>query len=195
MLGFGRKQAWLAVRDRDSDAVAAALNLRDLGPVSWRDGIDLSYLTDDRLALTPLLPGAQGSRWLLVTGRWLLKNRGTLDLVHLSNILGTEVQLFGSYRVGELHLWQRASGGELVRAFEYFGETGNVREWRGDPDDTERAVGLPSTLDHDADVLVSEADVMRVARAWSIDPTDLQGRPALGPLRAAAAPDLSQEPT
>jgi len=31
MVGFGYKQAWLAVRDGDADRLLAALGLRDLG--------------------------------------------------------------------------------------------------------------------------------------------------------------------
>jgi hypothetical protein len=187
MVGFGPKQAWLAVRDGDQTAVADALGLRDLGPVSWRNGIDLAYLTDDRVALTPPLPGVGDTRWLLVAGRWLLRAAPTLDVAHLSGTLGTEVQFFATYRVSELHRWQRAVDGELVRAFEYVGETGEVTEWRGDPDDAEAAIGLPRALDDEADVLVSEDDVMRLAGAWSVDPMALDGRPAPGPLRAAAA--------
>ena len=64
MVGFGSKQAWLAVRNGDPAAVRAALRLRDLGPVSWRAGIDLAYLTDDRVVITPPL-----DRWVLVPGR------------------------------------------------------------------------------------------------------------------------------
>jgi hypothetical protein len=186
MVGFGPKQAWLAVRDGDGTAVAAALGLRDLGPVSWRNGIDLAYLTDDRLVLTPPIPGAGDARWLLVTGRWLLRAGPAVDVAQLSATLGTEVQFFATYRVSELHRWQRAVDGDLTRAFEYVGETGEVTEWRGEPDDAEAAIGLPAVLNDEADILVSEDDVMRLARAWSVDPTALDGRPAPGPLRAAA---------
>jgi hypothetical protein len=186
MVGFGPKQAWLAVRDGEETAVATALGLRDLGPVSWRNGIDLAYLTDDRVALTPPLPGAGDSRWLLVTGRWLLRAAPTVDVAELATTLGTEVQFFATYRVSELHRWQRAVDGVLVRAFEYIGETGEVTEWRGEPDDAEAGIGLPSVLADEADVLVSEDDVMRLAGAWSVDPTALDGQPAPGPLRVAA---------
>jgi hypothetical protein len=188
MVGFGYKQAWLAVRDGDHAAVVAALGLRDLGQVSWRDGIDLAYLTDDRLVLTPPLPGARDARWLLVAGRWLLRDESTVDVVALSARLGTEVQFFATYRVAELHRWERAVDAVLVRAFAYVGETGEVTDWRGDPDDTERGLGLPPTLDGEPDILVSEEDVMRVAAAWSVNPVALDGRPAPGPLHAAAAP-------
>jgi hypothetical protein len=186
MVGFGFKQAWLAVRDGDPAAVAAALGLRDLGTVPWRNGIDLAYLTDDRVVLTPPLPGARDARWLLVTGRWLLRTDADVDVGELSAALGTEVQFFATYRVTEMHRWERGVGGELVRAFGYLGEAGEVTEWRGDPDDAETAIGLPAAPDEDADILVSEDDVMRLARAWSVNPADLEGRPAPGPLRAAA---------
>ena len=186
MVGFGSKQAWLAIRDGDPARVMEALELRDLGPVPWREGVDLAYLTDDRLVLTPPLPGAGDGWWQLVAGRWLLRAGARVDIVELSALLGTEVQLFATYRVGESHRWERAVDGELVRAFGYVGETGEVTEWRGEPDATERAIGLPA--EEADDLLVSEPDVLRMARAWSVDPTTLDGHPAPGPLRATAAP-------
>ncbi|MDP9791903.1 hypothetical protein J2S43_000415 [Catenuloplanes nepalensis] len=190
MVGFGAKQAWLAVRDADPAEIINAMELRDLGPVPWRDGIDLAYLTDDRLVLTPPLPGADAAAWTLVTGRWLLTPaaRTALDLADLSESLGTEVQSFATHRVGEVHSWRRAVKGTLTRAFGYIGESGDVTAWHGTPDEAERAAGLPAELDDDTTVVVSERDVLRVAAAWSIDPTGLTGRHAAGPLRAAAAP-------
>jgi hypothetical protein len=188
MVGFGQKQAWLAIREGDVAALTGALALRDLGTVSWREGIDLAYLTDDRLVLTPPLPGARDARWLLATGRWLLRPTTVVDVVELSATLGTEVQLFATYRVAELHRWARAVDGVAVRAFGFLGEIGEVTEWRGDPDDVEHAIGLPPALDGKPDILVSEHDVMRLAGAWSVDPTSLDARPAPGPLRAYATP-------
>ncbi len=185
MVGFGPKQAWLAIRDGDVELVSAVLGLRDLGPVSWRAGIDLAYLTDDRVVLTPPIPGADQASWLLAVGRWLTRSPSTVEL---SDILGTEVQYFATDRVVELHRWQRAREGELVRSFAYLGETGEITDWRGEPDETERAVGLTPGIDDETDVLVGETDVMRIAAAWSVSPIDLDGRPAPGPLRAAAAP-------
>ncbi|WP_229072360.1 hypothetical protein [Actinoplanes sp. DH11] len=183
MTGFGGKQAWLAVAGGEPAAVFDALGLRDLGPVSWRDGLDLAHLTDDRIAVTPPLPGARGIDWVLAAGRGLM--RPGLDVVAISAALGTEVQFFATHRVTELHRWQRAAGGELVRAFGYVGQTGEVTSWFGDPDPAERDAGLPGELDEEATVLVAERDVFRVAAAWSIDPTTLTG-PAPGPLRIGA---------
>jgi hypothetical protein len=188
MVGFGYKQAWLAIRDGEADAVTRTLGLRDLGPVSWRDGIDLAYLTDDRVVLTPPLPGAGDSSWLLVAGRWLFGSGAAVDVPGLSASLGAEVQFFATYRVAEAHRWQRAIDGRLVRAFGYVGESGEVVEWRGEPDAAEAAIGIVRAPDADTDILVSEDDVMRLAESWSVNPSVLDARPSPGRLRAAAAP-------
>src|SRR4051794_29250137 len=106
MVGFGSKQAWLAGGGADPAAGVEALGLRDLGLVPWRDGMDLAYLTDDRVAVTPPLPGARDLSWTLATGRVYL--RQGVDVVSLSEALGAEVQFFATHRVTELHRWQRA---------------------------------------------------------------------------------------
>jgi hypothetical protein len=186
MVGFGGKQAWLAVRDGDPAAIIAALGLRDLGEAPWREGVDLAYLTDDRVAVTPPLPGA-GATWALAVGRWLLRPDTVVDVTDLSERLHTEVQFFATHRVTELHRWQRAIDGTLERSFGYVGQSGEVTSWHGEPDPAERDAGLPATFDDDATVLVSEQDVLRVAHAWSVDPSGLDARPAPGPLRIAAA--------
>src|SRR6185295_9720363 len=111
MVGFGSKQAWLAIRDGEPARVMEALGLRDLGPVPWREGIDLAYLTDDRVAVTPPLPGARDLGWILATGRVYLQQ--SVDVIGLSETLGAEVQFFATHRVTELHRWQRAVKGEL----------------------------------------------------------------------------------
>jgi hypothetical protein len=188
MVGFGYKQGWLAIRDTDPMALAGYLGARDLGPVSWREGIDLAYLTDDRLVLTPPLSGARGVQWILAVGRWVLRDDAPVDLAKMSAELKTEVQLFATHRVVELHRWERAVDGQLVRAFSYLGEAGEVLESRGEPDAAELSLRLQSTLDPASDILVSESDVMRLAGLWSVDPTELDGLPAPGPLRAMAVP-------
>ena len=121
-----------------------------------------------------------------------------LDTAALSGALGGEVQLFVTHRVVELHHWERALAGEVVRSFEYLGEKGTVTRWVGAPDEVERAIGLPASFDldrapeeDDYDVIVGEQDVMRVAGAWSVDPTSLDGQPAPGPLTVVRGPQWS----
>lgn len=188
MTGFGYKTAWLAVRVDDPEAVISGLGLLDLGEVDWRAGLDAAYLTDDRVAVTPPLPGARDASWVLAVGRRLSRIQ-TAEVVALSVVLATEVQHFDTHRVVEAHRWARAVDGLLVREFGYVGEMGEVTGWRGDPDETERAIGLPlqgPEAGDEVDILVGEGDVLRVARAWSIDPTALDGQPAPAPLHVAA---------
>jgi hypothetical protein len=188
MVGFGGKQAWLAVRDGRPEQVLEALGLRDLGEVGWRAGIDLAHLSDDRVAVTPALSGARDTSWVLAVGRYLQRPDTVVDVVELSARLHTEVQFFATHRVTESHRWQRAVDGELVRTFGYVGQTGDVTSWHGDPDPAERAAGLPASfIEEESTVLVSEQDVLRVADGWSLDPSGLDGRQAPGPLRVGAA--------
>lgn len=197
MVGFGGKQSWLAIQgtpgmpghppgSADADLVAALLGLHDLGPVSWRTGMDLAYFTDNRVVLTPPLPGAADSTWLLVVGRWLAQARSTVDVDGLSEALATEVQYFATDRSVQRHTWRRARDGMLLRAFDFLGRDGELLEWEGDPDPAERDAGLPASVDEETDLVVGERDLLRVAAAWSVDPTTLEGQPAPGPLRAAA---------
>jgi hypothetical protein len=194
MVGFGFKQAWLALRDPVGDAgeICAALGASDLGTVDWQQGIDLAYLTDNRIAVTPTLSGAGGVSWTLVVGRLFFVDAGMPDIVELSGQLGTEVQFFATHRVVEAHFWERAVEGKLIRSFRYVGETGEITRWYGEPDATELAIGLPLTFDTEAEpedqpnIVVNEDDVMTVAAAWSLDPTELDGHPAPGPVHVAA---------
>jgi hypothetical protein len=194
MVGFGFKQAWLALRHPlgDTAEICAALGANDLGTVDWQQGIDLAYLTDNRGAVTPPLADAGGVLWTLVVGRLFFADAGMPDIVELSDRLGTEVQFFATHRVVEAHFWERAVAGRLVRSFRYVGEIGEITRWYGEPDATELAIGLPPRFDTAAEpevqpnVVVDEDDVMTVAAAWSLDPTKLDGRPAPGPLHVAA---------
>jgi len=96
-------------------------------------------------------------------------------------VAGREVQLFVSHRIVDLHRWDRAVDG-TPSAHSNTTEAGEVTRWHGMPDDIELAIGPPPTVALAAGVRVSEDDVMRVAAAWSVDPTSLEGRPAPGPL-------------
>jgi hypothetical protein len=137
---------------------------------------------------TPPLPGSQDHRWLLITGRSLLLREERVDPVGLSERLDTEVQFFGTDRVSEYHRWTRAVKGIHLRSFAHLGRAGETLVWLGDVTDAERDIGLPAAApgpDDEFEILVGEKDVMRVASAWSIDPTSLDGLRAPGRLRLA----------
>jgi hypothetical protein len=134
------------------------------------------------LAVTPPLPGADDTDWLLVTGGWVAFEAGRLDVGSLSMALGDEVQLFASHQVVEWHRWDRGRAGVTVRSFEYVGDKGQVRRWVGTRPPANFDVTHDDLLDSygEDDAMIDEEDVMRVAAAWSIDPTSLEGQPANG---------------
>jgi hypothetical protein len=192
MAGFGYKTGWLAFDGAGPDEIVAALGGRILGPHGWADGVERSYGEPDTVLITPRLPGAGDAGWILVAGNWIAEHADDLDTAALSAKLGGQVQLFVTHRVVELHRWERAADGQLVRSFEYVGERGEITRWYGQPHVVELSLGLPATdsrpdpTHSHLDIRVDEADVMRVAAAWSADPSGLDGQPATGSLMLAS---------
>lgn len=100
--------------------------------------------------------------------------------------LGCDVQFFASHRVVEAHGWALASQGQLVRRFSYLGEAGEVQANLGELTEGERSDRLaaaavqlpvgPVDFDDEALELPDEDTVLAVARAWSLDPTALDGK-------------------
>jgi hypothetical protein len=192
---------WLAIRDGNLRDALGVLGGRIVGAGDWQQGVDRAYDEADIVVATPLLPGADGAAWLLLAGRWVLANRDLIDPAALSAALGREVQLFVTHRAS------RGTGGNAQSAGGRFGRSstsasGDVIRWHGDPQDAELTIGLPPTFDIARDsvsdywgVAVREEDVMRVAAAWSVDPTSLEGRPANEPLTIAQLPLGHDPPT
>jgi hypothetical protein len=99
------------------------------------------------------------------------------------------VQFFATHRVVEAHLWARAIGGSLVRAYSYVGESGEKRVEIGEPTPEEIALDLrffdPNGPDAEEDGYweredlryPDEEDVMRVAERWSVNPAALTDVP------------------
>jgi hypothetical protein len=143
MVGFGYKTGWLAFAGAGPGQIVAALGGRILGPRGWTAGVDRAYGEPDAALITPTVPRAGDPGWILVAGRWIAEHADGLDIAALSAELGGQVQLFVTHRVVELHRWERAVGGELVRSFEYVGERSEITRWRGQPREVELSLGLP----------------------------------------------------
>jgi len=106
-------------------------------------------------------------------------------LAELSGKLG-EVQFFSNYRVPEFHEWALAVDGTMVRAYGWLGEHFEVTRFIGEPTSIERASGLGTRdLGEESDTwgdeeyeafsatTPNESDVMKVAGAWSVDPSQI----------------------
>lgn len=154
---FGYKCGWLAVRDSTLDRVASAIGLADARSTGWDEGVDAAYRGE--VFVSPPTAG-----WVFVVGKGLLDDAP--DVAGLSARLGTEVQLFRTYRVPEHHEWILARDGRVVRRLRCVGETGEFHQ-AGVPTPIETHLGIPAMTVDDWDI--DEQTVMKVAAAWSIN--------------------------
>jgi hypothetical protein len=181
-MSFGYKTSWLAVRDQTVEEVADALDLRKRVELGFAEGTERAYTSGVYVA-------APISGWTLAHGRDLPLDAGQPDfaeeLCALSERLG-EVQFFGTHRVVDYHAWAWARSGELVRGYCYVGESGDVPLFQGEPTPAEVTLGkgtqpLDDAFDGWSDDEIDtwfattpdEGDVMAIAGAWSLDPTQI----------------------
>jgi hypothetical protein len=204
-VSFGYKLAWLAVRNDDPHQLARALDLRSIVCTNWKAGVEAAYESQSCVFITPAL----GS-WTLAAGSVL--HAPNDPAIFLRPILETlsarfdEAQYFCSHRVVEMHVWARAIGGAVIRAYGYVGESGKTLWDEGKQSEEEARLGFRFFDERLADAknpeywerkdlsYPNEESVMRLADIWSIDPTVLEEKfhePGLGLLGEF----LSQSPT
>lgn len=192
---FGYKTAWLAIKTRDTGKVVRALQLEQLSPANWRDGIATIY--DDELSQHTVFVTPPVSGWTFVIGLALpypmgrrFEDRCTPLLLKLGRKF-SDVQFYFTYPPIDFYAWARVLDGRLQRAFAW-GDEGVI--WnKGKVTAQEREFGLKildiravqDAADTDllSDVMVfpSEDHVVGLAGKWSIDPTDLENaKAALG---------------
>jgi hypothetical protein len=165
---FGYKCAWLAIKTDQPDAVVTTLGLVGAQKSNWAKGIAAAYNGD--VFVTPVIQG-----WVLVVSLSIpeiVDEKREDQLTPLIRILGKrfrDVQYFGTHRVVEYHGWLRAVDGEIVRRYAYLGERGEALCNDGRLTDDEKKLGLV----YDDSKFPSEQDVMKLAGAWSINPTML----------------------
>lgn len=170
---FGTCMAWLALDTVDTEAVAAALGLRDVRPATWEEGIPAANRS--AIYVTPPL-----ADWTLALGKSLFP-RDRLDrhvkplLERLSQQFG-EAQFFCTHLDFELHAWALAREGQLVRGYGWLGEKELVLWNEGRPTDEERRLGFqfPDGQSSNENITVpNEHAVLQIAFLWSIDPMTL----------------------
>ncbi|MFC4063947.1 hypothetical protein, partial [Actinoplanes subglobosus] len=162
---FGIKRTWLAVRGSSVEEVAAAVGLTGARAAGWDEGVAATY-DDGQVFVTPPIAG-----WILVVNT--VHGHGAPSVADLSARLGTEVQFFGNHRVSDYAEWARAVDGQLIRHV-YCGESLGpdvLCEEEGVPTPVEIEIGF--TESEPGTTWADEDDVLRVAGAWSIDPTSL----------------------
>jgi hypothetical protein len=208
---FGYKNAWIAVRSTDSNAVATALQLRNARASDWEEGIAAAYKypIGNSVFVTPPIDG-----WILCVGYPLFAAVDARppsfgeEAGKLASLLGCEVQYFSTHRVVSAHAWARARPSGLERAYSYVGESGEKTLDLGVPSPEERALAFaffdPTSPEAQQDSYWDREDlkypdeehVMALAGAWSIDPSALEGRnlETVAGLLGDYGPEVSQPP-
>lgn len=178
---FGFKQTWIAIRTDDMDLLMKKINPenRVQKKTNWAKGLDAAY----KGGYTFVSPRI--TEWILIinppVGVDVTNNFSKIYLSKLSETFG-EVQFFGNHRVSNYSEWAKFINGKLIRSFgvddcellsnegvrtkvedELYKESEMKLEEYGDEINEENITALMS----------GEEEVMRVAKAWSVSPIDL----------------------
>ena len=193
---FGYRMAWLAIKTEETTEVIAALDLTETQAANWNCGIGTIYaadLSDTYVFVTPPVKG-----WTFVAGVPLPHPVGRSFVDKLTPLLGAlssqfkDVQYFAAFPVIDFYAWARLERGKLIRAFAICDE--GVTWDRGRLTPEEKALGLKlfdlrgirgRSGDAGGAIILhpTEAQVLTLARAWSLDPATLdmiEGVPATG---------------
>jgi hypothetical protein len=176
---FDAPTRWLAVRGQNPHAIQNALAVHNARACSWTDALAAPF--EPRLFISAPVQG-----WILIIGCDLPDPADDVDecfkfLTGLSRKVG-EVQFFSRHRAVGHHGWARLENGKVVRAYAWAGET----VWnQGTMTDAERDLKLRClTYTESSEVLgLAEREVLalntervvRLAAAWSLDPTAVHG--------------------
>jgi hypothetical protein len=160
---FGYKLWWLAFRSETAEPVLARLELKDSRRCGWKAGIDAAYEGD--VFVTPSING-----WVLAAGMGMPDDPGKFRTFIESLSKGfPEVQCFATHRVVGYAAWAKVLDGKLVRHYAFVGDRGETVCNFGELTREEKALGLIfNQMDSPG-----EEDVMKLAGAWSIDPSRL----------------------
>ncbi|NBD22339.1 hypothetical protein GT019_00485 [Paenibacillus sp. T1] len=167
---FGCKCQWYAVKTTDTRAVADLLKLADRQRANWRTGIDGAYRGYYFVA-----PPVRG--WTLVVNASMPdlsapEAAGPLPTLAGLSLAFGEACYFATHRVVDYQAWIRSSNGEIVRGYAYLGERGETLLDQGELSREEREANLAFTgMDAEEPVSPNEADVLRMAGLWSVDPS------------------------
>jgi hypothetical protein len=193
---FGYKTAWFAIRSKDSDAVAKALELQIAQEVNWQYGVHHAYEYNEYLIF--VAPPVNG--WVLAMGTpvvFEIDDYAAERITKLSRQFG-EAQCFGSVRTSNCYSWALARDGVLVRHF--YDADGNHRE-TGEYTQEEKTLGGKLSDSSSAEMMepgywertdivgVEEQTVLQIAGLWSVDPMKL------GEMGLAAAYGLLGKPS
>jgi hypothetical protein len=176
---FEGPSRWLAVRSQNPQVIQSALGVQHARACSWSDALATPF--EPRLFISPPVNG-----WIVVMGCDLPDPSDDVDecykfLAGLSQRLG-EVQFFTRNRAIAHHGWVRMDSGKVLRAYVWAGET----IWsQGTATEAERELKMRCLPYAESAEVLGYAGrealsnnterVVRLAAAWSLDPTSVEG--------------------
>ena len=180
-LPYNQPKAWLAIRNRNVDAVLESLGLENVTPCSWEDG--LAETDGRKLFVSPPLGG-----WVLVFGSSLPEPGDDVDslfrfVTGLSARLG-HVQYFYSDSVLYQHAWAKSEYGRILRGFAWTdhtiwnqggftmaeGQLGMICPEYGEQVEDDSLFGQPEFVAANAE------RVPALAARWSVDLSSVDAR-------------------
>jgi len=183
---LGYQMSWLAVRTTDTDGLMSMLGLRGTREVSWAEGVNAVYAERCPNLFAFVTPPIGG--WILVAGLALphplgsaFQDKCTPLIEGLSAKFGAAHYYF-SFPLLDYYAWAKAEDGSVVRAFAT-GDEGVLWD-RGRLSPEERRLNfqyfeLRGVEDRHGDVggdmllVPTEQQVLKLAGAWSCDPSRL----------------------
>lgn len=184
-IDFGYKIVWIAIKTNNKSELSKLLGLKNAKPANWKSGIENAY--ENSIYITP-----QIGEWTLAVGMGLPFGDNLESIEKLQELLNKlssefgEAYFFGTHRVVEYHNWMKSVNGKMERIYCYVGESGENLKVFGQLTESEKDLKLFNSLSEEAksnnywerDDLdyANEELVMRIAEAWSINPSKLTER-------------------
>lgn len=167
---FGYKSSWLCIKGTTPEQVISALGLKNSIPANWASG--MAQLRD-KVFVSPVVRG-----YVLVIGYNTFQGGDAdseIEVLAAAAKNFAEMQCFATHRVVDFHTWAKFVDGELVRAYGWLGESGEVYLNQGDITSEEDELGFDGFIQSDDDDWDSvefpdEELVIEIAAAWGVDP-------------------------
>lgn len=171
---FGFKTSWIAVKADNPQTVMDRLGCSDRRVCNWQSAFDIIFDNSTAAGTVFVTPSLDG--WVLILN--YDKPANDYDMGRLKQIASEfeDVQYYASHRVVELSCWVKFENKELVRAYYYIGESGEVPWNEGALTTDEEEIGLtmlPDEVIEDWDNVTfpDEESVIQLAAKWSVDTT------------------------
>jgi len=166
---FGYKTAWYAIKDITPQAVIEKLDLDIVCESNWESGFEHIYVSGD-VFVSPAIGG-----YILVIGLIGLGRNADHDMVKEHSRLFNEFYYFGSHTVADYYAWAKFKNGNLIRAYAFIGDAGELFWNEGSITSEEIKLGFdkfPVSDDPcEVDTIIPDEDsVIDIASAWSINP-------------------------